>query len=108
MIYTISELKERIRPVALKYGLPAVYIFGSYARGEPTDESDVDILVDKTGTELTGLFEMGGLFNDLEVAVEKPIDLISTNALEENGTKEDIPWFVENINKEKIKIYGKE
>ena len=48
VVYTIEQLKERIAPVALKYGLPAVYLFGAYARSEASEESDVDILVDKT------------------------------------------------------------
>jgi len=62
--------------------LPAVYLFGSYARGEESETSDVDILVDKTGTELRGLFAMGGLYNDLSEAVGKPIGLISMSAIE--------------------------
>jgi predicted nucleotidyltransferase len=63
VIYTIEQLQEKIAPVARKYGLPAVYIFGSYARGEAADASGVDILVDKTGTQLRGLFAMGCLYN---------------------------------------------
>ncbi|MDR3294725.1 MAG: nucleotidyltransferase domain-containing protein [Clostridiales Family XIII bacterium] len=35
-------------PIAIKYQLPTVYLFGSYARGEATDDSDVDILIDRT------------------------------------------------------------
>jgi len=106
VIYTIEEIKERIAPVARKYRLPAVYLFGSYARGEATEESDVDILVDRTGTELKGMFAMGGLFNDLSEAIGKPIDLITTGALEQECTKQRTPWFVENVESEKIKIYG--
>jgi predicted nucleotidyltransferase len=54
MVYTIEQLKERVIPVAVKYQLRAVYLFGSYAKGEATDESDVDILVDKTGSTVKG------------------------------------------------------
>ena len=106
MIYTIEQLKERITPVALKHRLPAVYLFGSYARGEATETSDVDILVDKTGTELKGLFAMGGLYNDLSEAIEKPIDLITTGALEQESTIQRTPWLIENLSKERIQIYG--
>ena len=105
MIYTIDELKKRITPVAVKYNLPAVYIFGSYARNEATEESDVDILVDKTGTALRGLFAMGGLYNDLNEAVGKTVDLVTTGALEEEDTKKRTPWFVENLMKERIVLY---
>jgi predicted nucleotidyltransferase len=106
MVYTIEQLKERIVPIALKYDLPAVYLFGSYARGDATEDSDVDILVDKTGTALSGMFAMGGLYNDLCEAIEKSIDLITTGALEQESTKERTPWFVDNLNNERIKIYG--
>ena len=106
MVYTIEQLKERIAPVALKYGLPAVYLFGSYAKGEATEASDVDILVDKTGTEIKGLFAVGGLYNDLSEALGKQIDLVTTSALEQESTRERTPWFYENLNNEKVRIYG--
>ena len=54
MIYTIDEISSRIRPVAEKYHLKAVYLFGSYARGEARDDSDVDLLVDLSGADLSG------------------------------------------------------
>jgi predicted nucleotidyltransferase len=106
MIYTIEELKRRIAPVAVKYGLPAVYVFGSYARGEATDDSDVDIVVDRTGTGLEGWAVWGDLFDDLAEAVEKPIDLIEFDVLEQDYNEEDNHWLVKNVNKEKKKIYG--
>lgn len=46
MIYTVEEIRRRITPVAVRYRLKAVYLFGSYARGEVTDESDVELLID--------------------------------------------------------------
>lgn len=46
MIYTVEEIRRCITPVAVRYRLKAVYLFGSYARGEATDESDIDLLID--------------------------------------------------------------
>ena len=60
-----KELKRRIAPIAKKYELCAVYLFGSYARNEAADTSDVDILIDRNGSRIRGMFEMGGLYNDL-------------------------------------------
>jgi len=108
MVYTIEQLKEIILPIALKYNLIAVYLFGSYARGEATEDSDVDILVDKTNTALKGMFAVGGLYNDLSKVIEKKVDLITTGALEQESTTERTPWFAENLNSEKVKIYGEE
>ena len=82
MIYTIEEITERVRPVAEKYGLPRVYLFGSYARGEAKEESDVDLLVETVGTH--GLFWLGGLYEDLSEALEKELDMITMGSLKKD------------------------
>lgn len=79
MIYTIEEITERVRPVAEKYGLRSVYLFGSYARGDATEKSDVDLLVDTV--KVRGLFWLGGLYEDLRSALEKEIDMVTVRAL---------------------------
>lgn len=61
MIYTLEEISRRVRPVAEKYKLKAVYVFGSYARGEAREDSDVDLLVDTDGAGITSLLTLGGL-----------------------------------------------
>ena len=65
MIYTLDEIKKRILPVIEKYDIPAMYLFGSYARGEATEESDLDFLVDTAGTNLTSLLALGALYKSL-------------------------------------------
>ena len=60
-MFTLDEIRERVTPVARKYGLKAVYVFGSYARNEATSDSDIDILVDRTGSSIRGMFDMGSL-----------------------------------------------
>ena len=52
MVYTIDDLRRIIAPIAEQYGLRAVYVFGSYARGEANADSDIDLLVDLTGTNI--------------------------------------------------------
>ena len=42
-IYTIEELREIITPIAIQHNVEKVYLFGSYARGEATENSDVDL-----------------------------------------------------------------
>jgi predicted nucleotidyltransferase len=102
MVYTIDEIKRRITPVAEKYRLPAVYLFGSYARGEANDKSDIDIMIDKTGTAVIGLFEWSAVFLDMKDSLEKEIDMITTSGLEYSRDDE----FRENVNTEKVRIYG--
>jgi predicted nucleotidyltransferase len=107
MIYTVEQLKKKITPIAVKYNLPAVYLFGSYARGEATEYSDVDILIDRTGSTLRGL-GFGGLYSELCDAFGKSIDMVTTDTLEQTSTKLRTPWFVENLNREKVVIYEKQ
>ena len=105
MIYTREELQKIITPIAKKYGLPAVYLFGSYARGTATENSDIDLLVDTTGTELTSLFSLGKLYCDLEDALGKDIDLITVSALTQREQMPSDKVFRETILNERVDIY---
>ena len=105
MVYTLDEIAQRIRPVAEKYRLKAVYIFGFYARGEAREDSDIDLLVDLTGADLSGFFAIGGLYNDLETALEKEIDLVTTSSLEQPCSKMSEKLFRETVNQEQRAIY---
>lgn len=91
MVYALEQLRSLVAPMAEKYRLKAVYVFGSYARGEATEESDVDILVDREGSLVHSLFQMGGLYGDPEDAVKKKIDLVTTQTLEQKRTKLNSP-----------------
>lgn len=104
-IYTIDELKQKIAPVAEKYSVPAVYIFGSYARGEATDESDVDVLIQREGSIIRGWL-MGGFYEELQESLGKELDLVTVEALEQETTMEQSPWFAKNIRTDIVKIYG--
>ena len=55
VIYTQDQIRQMIAPIAEKYHLKAVFLFGSYARGDATESSDVDLLVDTAGTSLKSL-----------------------------------------------------
>lgn len=105
MVFTLEELKTKISPIAKKYGLREVYLFGSYARNEATDDSDVDIMIDRAGSNIRGLFDMGGLYDDLRRSIGKEIDLVTTQTLEQSSTRQRTPLFVENLYSERVKIY---
>ena len=104
MIYTINEIQQIITPIAKKYRLRAVYLFGSYARNEATDASDIDVLIDTADSTVNNLFDMGGLYNDLCENLKKDAGLITLDALTQDSDK---PWLTDNIMKERIVIYGK-
>ena len=106
MVFTLDEIRERITPIARKYGLRAVYVFGSYARNEAKADSDIDLLIDRTGSKIKGMFDMGSLYQDLCESIGREIDLITTHTLEQQNTRNRIPRFVENLEAERIQIYG--
>lgn len=105
MTFSIDELKQKITPIAQKYDLRAVYLFGSYARNEATEQSDVDILVDRAGSKIKGMFDMGALYEELSASVGKQIDLVTMQTLEQQSTRQRTPLFVSNVEAERVKIY---
>ncbi|MCC8103426.1 MAG: nucleotidyltransferase domain-containing protein [Lachnospiraceae bacterium] len=106
MIYTIEEIVRRIKPVVEKYQLPAVYLFGSYARGTATESSDIDLIVDTTGTSIKGLFSLGSLYCDLESALEKDVDVITVQSLQQTAMMASEIQFRDQIWKEKVDLYA--
>ncbi|MCR5564422.1 MAG: nucleotidyltransferase domain-containing protein [Gammaproteobacteria bacterium] len=74
-ILTIKQIKEKIKPVIEKYHFNDVYLFGSYARGEATRDSDVDIYCDKGDADT--LFKMSSLKEELENALNKNVDIVT-------------------------------
>lgn len=104
MIYTIEEIKSRVLPVIQKYNIPAMYLFGSYARGEATEESDLDFLVVTTGTRLTSLFSLGELYCDLEEIFQKEIDLVTMRSVMQNIQTESDRSFRDVVMKERVRL----
>jgi len=102
MIYTLEQLSEIIAPIAKKYNIPAVYVFGSYARGEATEDSDLDILIQDKGSTIKSLFDLGGLHNELNEALQKNVDIVEEGALSQHH----MPWFASNLMKERVRVYG--
>lgn len=104
MIYTIEEIKSRVLPVIQKYNIPAMYLFGSYARGEATEESDLDFLVDTTGTRLTSLLSLGELYCDLEEIFQKEIDLVTMRSVMQKIQTESDRSFRDTVMKERVRL----
>lgn len=95
-VYTIEEIKSIVVPIAKAHSVGRVYLFGSYARGEATPSSDVDLRVDKGN--LKGLFALGALYADLEDGLGKKLDLLTTGSLDQN--------FLRSIADEEVLLYA--
>lgn len=94
--YTVEEMKEIIEPIARKYGVERVYLFGSYAREDAKESSDLDLRIDKGS--LRGMFALCGLYTELEEALRVRIDLLTTGSLDES--------FLRRIRKDEVILYG--
>lgn len=105
MVYHVDEIRRIVAPIAIKYHLKAVYLFGSYARGTATESSDIDLLIDTSGTELKSLFALGALYCDLENALHKSIDLITVSSMEQETQMQADQQFRETINRERVRIF---
>ena len=95
MIYSIDEIRTRIEPVAKKFGVSAIWLFGSYARGEATETSDVDLLIE--GGNIRTLFQLAALRLELEDALQKPVDLITIGNNDED--------FLRRIRQDEVILY---
>lgn len=74
-VLTLKEIKQRIRPIMRKHRIDDVYLFGSYARGEARNDSDVDIYC--SHGDINTLTEEVAFINELEDALGKKVDLVT-------------------------------
>lgn len=72
---TIDEIKQKVVPILKEAGIMRSALFGSYVRGEETENSDVDILVEYP--KGTSLFDVVDLQDKLEKTLERKVDLVS-------------------------------
>ncbi|MDE7121082.1 MAG: nucleotidyltransferase domain-containing protein, partial [Oscillospiraceae bacterium] len=91
-MYTIEEIKQKINPIAKAHHLKAVYLIGSYARGEATADSDIDFLFDGDGSDITSL---------VKELFDIPVDLFSVSALRNPRTQKTSFIFIRNIERDK-------
>ena len=103
-VLPFDSIKLRVLPVAKRYALNSISLFGSYARDEARPESDVDLLID--GGNYIGLFGFMDIKEQFEKALGKKVDLISRAALDENKSDSGL-LFKQNVNKDERVIYAR-
>lgn len=80
-VYSIHEIETILYPVFADYGVRRAVLFGSYAKGQATPRSDIDILVD---SGLRGL-AFFGLLEDVASSLNVPVDLIDVSQIEKGS-----------------------
>ena len=76
------------------------WLFGSYARGEQTKDSDVDLLVVYDKNSRVTLFTISHMMGDLEKRLKRKVDLVEDGCL--------MPFAVNSVNRDRILIYERE
>ena len=94
---TTNQIKTTVAEYFRTQPVLKAWLFGSYSRGEQTNESDVDILVQYDRSQRIGLLKIAGMHIDLENLIGHKVDIV------EDGTLR--PWAVESVNKDKCLIY---
>ena len=104
-VYTVEQIADIVAPIAAKYDVSKLYLFGSYARGDADEKSDIDLRVD--GGPLGNLFALGGFYADLEEALKKSLDLVTTDTLRQNKSDIMTRNLIRNMRKDEKLIYEK-
>lgn len=94
-VYHRGDQKKAV-PVAVRYGVDSLSLFGSYARGDADEQSDLDFLIVKGG--MKGLLAYCGMTADLEDIFRCHVDLVTKNAIKDEN-------FLEEINRDEVMLY---
>ena len=95
MIYTVDDIRRIAAPVASAHGVKSMRLFGSYARGQATEQSDIDLRIECG--RITDLFSWGSLYSDLQAAFQKNLDLVTSENLDAD--------FLRRIRQDEVLIY---
>jgi predicted nucleotidyltransferase len=82
-IYQFNEIRERLTPVFTSEPVYRAVLFGSYAKGIATENSDIDIVIDSRG-ELHGL-RFYQVLDSVVEAIGKPVDLIELSEIKSDS-----------------------
>ena len=100
-VYSVDQIKSIVTPIAQQYGVERMMLFGSYARGDATESSDLDFHV--ACGEIKDGFTLSGFILDLQDALNKKVDVVTTGA----QIWDDLDRrFFQRIEAEEVTVYG--
>ena len=97
-VYTIDEIRAKAVPIAKKYGVKRLSLFGSYARGEADAQSDLDFLYDNGSGKIKSTLDYIGFVFDLEDEFGCHVDAVSMGI---NDKK-----FLAQIQEDEVLLYA--
>ena len=99
MVYNVDQIKEKVAPICRQWQIGKLLLFGSYAKEEATDKSDIDFIVYDTNNSLSGakFYALVGDLRDTFMPIQ--VEVI------EDVEKECIPWIDDLIVSEGVTVY---
>lgn len=79
IIMAIDDIKQEANPVFQKYGVKSASVFGSFARGEENDSSDIDLMVEPSDT--MDLVEYSAMREDLSARLNRNVDMVTSRSV---------------------------
>ena len=95
-VFTMDQIVAAVKPLADKYRVKEIYLFGSYARGEADEDSDLDFLV--FGGEMFRRTMIFALAEELRAALKKNVDVFEIAEVNPDS------HFYQTIMKEKVLV----
>ncbi|MCI8816028.1 MAG: nucleotidyltransferase domain-containing protein [Angelakisella sp.] len=95
-IFTIGDITRLVKPIAEKYKVQEIYLFGSYARGEADESSDLDFLV--FGGENFKPTMIFSLAEELREVLKKDVDVFEITEINKDSD------FYRTIMKERLLV----
>ena len=93
-----QKLHQVISEIAKKHGVAKVWLFGSYARNEANESSDIDLLIEKG--KLETYIDIFRFQFEIENYFKKSVDIVTTEAIKNEY------FLLKNRKKDGIKLYG--
>jgi len=92
-----KSIRQAIEQDPHKQDILKVSLFGSYAYGQPTPDSDVDILIEFDPKSVVGFFKLFDIKDNFEKHLEKKVDLVTPEQLSQ--------YFRDKVLQKAEKIY---
>lgn len=78
MRVSLDVIKNRTSQIAKEYDIDRIYLFGSYARGDADDNSDIDLLI---SSDKMDILSMSRLKQQLTDSLDTMVDIVSETAV---------------------------
>ena len=82
MTHQLKTIKEKVTPIFSKYPITYAGVFGSFARGEESKKSDIDIMIRLEPENSFTLFDLVGLQLELAEHIGRKVDLVTEKGID--------------------------